>query len=321
MMGIMSISRRGFLGTAGAAGLLGGAVEANGTPGPSGMPTRILGKTGARVSILGMGGGSRFLMYKEEEKGLAALNHALDLGITYVDSAYTYGNGESETRVGKVMKQRRKGVFLVTKIHKRDGDGALRILEGSLKRLQTDHLDLIHVHGLMGADDLARAEAKDGVINALLKLRDQKVTRFIGVTCHHDPMVLKSALEHHDFDCTQMALNAAQVGESKGVPGSFETIALPVALKKKMGVTAMKIFSQDKIVGEAPPEKLIQYVLSLPVACAVIGMPKIEFLEANIATAKAFRPMPPTEMRRLSTDLAAKHKASLDHFFAHHIDA
>ena len=86
---------------------------------------------------------------------------------------------------------------------------ARRILEGSLKRLETDQIDLIHVHALMGADDLAKIEAKDGVLNALYKMRDEKLTRFVGITCHDDPAVLKTALERHDFDCVQMALNAA----------------------------------------------------------------------------------------------------------------
>ena len=147
----------------------------------------MLGKTGVRVSILAMGGGSRFLMYKEEDKALEALNRAFDLGITYMDTAFGYGNGLSEERVGKVMKDRRKGIFLATKVNKRKGDEAMAIIEGSLKRLQTDHVDLIHIHDLKGADDLAAIEAKDGVLAVLRKLRDQKVARFIGITSHTDP--------------------------------------------------------------------------------------------------------------------------------------
>ena len=288
------------------------------------MPTRVLGRTGQRVSILGLGCGSRLLMYKDEERGHTALNKALDLGITYVDTAFSYGDGVSETWVGGVMKTRRKGVFLVTKVEKRNGDEALRIIEGSLKRLQTDHLDLIHVHGLQDEDDLKLVEAKDGVLNALYKLRDQKVTRFIGVTCHNDPQALKSALEHNDFDCTQMALNAARVGPTKSFHDPFnecfETIALPVARAKNMGITAMKVFGQDKLAGAAPTETLIRYAMSLPLAAAVIGMPKLEFIEQNVQVAKRFSPMPEDEMRNLSRDLAAQHKLALDTFFRAHID-
>ena len=316
----MSISRRRFLETATASGLAASTVIGA----ENAMPTRVLGRTGARVSILGLGCGSRLLMYKDPEKGQAAVNKALDLGINYVDTAYAYGDGVSETWVGEVMKTRRKGVFLVTKVQDRDSNEAARIIEGSLKRLQTDHLDLIHVHALMGADDLKTIEAKDGVLNLLYKLRDQKVTRFIGVTCHNDPHVLKDALEHNDFDSTQMALNAARVGPGKSFPDPlhecFETIALPVARKKNMGITAMKVFGQEKLSGAAPTDTLIRYAMSLPVAAAVIGMPKLAFIEENVRVAKNFAPMPQDEMQNLSRDIAAKHKVALDNFFHGHID-
>lgn len=312
----MSVSRRGFLGAAAATTLL-----ARGT---NTMPTRVLGRTGARVSILAFGSGSRFLMYKEEDKALAALNHALDLGITYVDTAYGYGNGLSEERVGKIMKTRRKEVWLATKVQARNGDEAMRIIEGSLKRLQTDHLDLIHIHSLSDASDLAAIEAKDGVLARLYKLREEKVTRAVGITSHTDPSVLKTALERHDFDCTQMALNAAQAGmaQLKQDPGgSFETLALPVAKRKKMGVIAMKIFAQEKLSDKAPAEKLIQYSLSLPVSAVVIGMPKLEFIERNIEIARAFKPMPVQEMRDLGKELSGAYRASVERHFEGHVDA
>src|SRR6202167_1190676 len=320
----MKISRRDFLGTAAITGAT--ALAAT-----DALPTRILGRTGARVSILAMGGGSRFLMYKDEDKALEALNRAFDLGITYMDTAYSYGDGLSEERVGKVMKTRRSGIFLVTKIEKRKGDDAQRIVEGSLKRLQTDHLDLIHVHSLTDEQDLAAIEAPDGVLNMLMKLRDQKVRRFIGITSHTDPAVLKTALERHDFDCTQMALNAARVGMGSGKNGmvpneamkiSFEDVALPVARHKKMGVIAMKVFAQEALVGQAPVEKLLYYSLSLPgVTLAVAGMPKFEFIDQNVALAKAFKPLPPAEMKQISGQLADHNKAALDRFFRTHVDA
>jgi predicted aldo/keto reductase-like oxidoreductase len=327
----MAISRREFLESAAALSLtaqsaLGAAVDSK-----TGMPTRILGKTGARVSVLAFGCGSRFLMYKEEDEAIAALTKALDLGITYIDTAFSYGNGKSEERVGKLMPARRKQVWLATKVQARKGDDAMRIVEGSLKRLQTDHLDLLHIHALLEADDLAAIEAKDGVLQAVYKLRDQKVARHIGITCHQNPQMLKLALERHDFDCTQMALNAARAGMvtvdrkmAMGKPNlhdSFETIALPVALKKKMGVIGMKVFGQEKLVGEVPVEKLIQYTLSLPVSACTAGMPKLEFIEENIKIAKAFKQMSPGEMKSLSDEVASKNKMALDRFFHNHIDA
>ncbi len=283
---------------------------------------RTLGRTGVRVSILGFGCGSRFLSYKEEDKAIAALHRALDLGVNYVDTAASYGDGRSEEWVGRAL-QGRQGFFLVTKVNRRKAEEAMRVIESSIKRLGRNP-DLIHIHSLGGEQDLAAIEAKDGVLNLLYKLRDQKVCRFIGVTCHTDPAVLKTALERHDFDCTQMALNAARMGQASpavfGPGGSFEELALPVALRKKMGVTAMKIFAQDKLTGAAPADKLIRYAMSLPVAAAVIGMPKPEHVEFNTQLAHNFQPLSPSEMRELSDSLAGR-RAELDRFFRHHVDA
>ncbi len=297
---------------------------------PGKLPTRLLGKTGVRVSVLGIGGGSRFLAYKEEDKALEALNKAIDSGIHYVDTAQTYGNGVSETRVGKVMASRRKEVFLVTKIQERDPDKAMARLEASFKNLQTDRIDLVHIHSLTTADDLALIEKKGGVLDRLLKMRDGKAIRFVGVTSHTDPHVLKTALERHDFDCTQMALNAALVGMMNGKGGmvinpamipSFETIALPVAIKKKMGILAMKVFAADGIVGQAPLDKLLYYSMSLPVSACVVGMPKLEFITQNTALAKQFKPLPEAERRELSIALSGKNKQALDRYFRNHVDA
>ena len=327
----MRISRRSFLGTTAFGSLAANAAFGAEIPKNGGLPTRVLGRTGARVSILAMGGGSRFLMYKVEDKALEALNRAFDLGITYMDTAYGYGSGLSETRVGKVLKERRKkdGIFLATKIEARNGDEAARTVEGSLKRLQTDQIDLVHIHSLEDEADLAQIEAKDGILNRLLKFRDEKAIRFVGITCHNDPTVLAKALERHDFDCTQMALNAAMVGMKSGhgmeineaMKTSFETVALPVALRKKMGVIAMKIYAQEGLTGEAPAEKLLYYSLSLPVSLAVVGMPALDFIEQNVQLARAFKPLPKSEMLQLSGTLAAKHKMALDRRFANHVDA
>jgi len=328
----MHISRRGFLKTS-AFGSLAANAAIGAEIGKTGaLPTRVLGRTGARVSILAMGGGSRFLMYKEEDKALEALNRAFDLGITYMDTAFGYGNGLSETRVGKVLAVRRKkdGIFVATKIEARNGDEAMRTIEGSLKRLQTDQIDLVHIHSLEDEADLAQIEAKGNILDRLLKLRDEKVTRFVGITCHNDPTVLATALGRHDFDCTQMALNAALVGMKGGHHGmeineamktSFETVALPVALRKKMGVIAMKIYAQEGLIGQAQPEKLLYYALSLPVSLAVAGMPTLDFIEQNVALARAFKPLPKPEMKELSGRLAAKNKMALDRRFANHVDA
>lgn len=319
----MELTRRNFLATS-AALTVAGAAEAKDER--TGMPMRTLGKTGQKVSVLAFGSGSRWLAYKEEDKALDAMTKALDMGVTYIDTAYGYGNGQSETWVGKLMPARRKDVFLATKVNARKGDEAKRIIEGSLRRLNTDQVDLLHIHSLLDEKDLAEIEAPGNVLDVVRSMRDQKVARFIGITSHTDPAVLKTALERHDFNCTQMALNAAKAGMAKGVSAygeqhehSFESLALPVAVRKKMGIIAMKVFAQEQI--KAPAKDLIRYSLSLPVTACVVGMPKLEFVEENISLAKAFKPLGREEMRRISGELVPTHKAKIDAFFADHIDA
>jgi predicted aldo/keto reductase-like oxidoreductase len=324
----MSISRREFMEAAAAASLFAQAGIAADVDKKTGMPMRTLGKTGARVSILAFGSGSRWLAYKEEDKALAAMSSAINAGITYIDTAYGYGNGQSETWVGKLMPARRKEIFLATKVGDRKGDAAMRTIEGSLKRLNTDRVDLLHIHSLLQDHDLKAIEAQDGVLNVVRKMRDQKVARFIGITSHTDPQTLKTALERHDFDCTQMALNAAKAGQAKGISGlgekhphSFQSLALPVANSRKMGVIAMKVFAQEKLNGKAPVEQLIRYSMSLPVTAAVVGMPKMEYIAENIRVAKAFKPLSSIEMNNLSDELTSNYKASIDAFFNNHLDA
>ena len=323
----MDLSRRHFL-QAAAIGVTVAPTLAAGTVAK--LPTRLLGKTGIEVSILGFGSGSRFLMYAEEDKALEALTKALDLGITYIDTAHSYGDGKSEERIGKLMPERRKQITLATKIAARKGDDARRQVEMCLKLLQTDHLDVLHIHALSGLEDLTAIEAPNGVLKALYEAREQKITRAIGITCHGSPLALKTALERHDFDCTQMALNAAmaRMAEGKGgmkatpMPqGGFEELALPVAVRKKMGIIAMKVFGQDQIVGAAPIDKLLTYALSLPVSLASLGMPKTQFIESNVELARAFKPMPEAERRRLSDSIAAERKVAIAEFFRMHRDA
>jgi len=322
----MELSRRQFL----QASAVGAVVAPSlGAGAAAKLPVRSFGKTGLEVSILGFGSGSRFLMYQDDEKAMEALGRALDLGITYIDTAHSYGNGKSEERIGKLMGARRGQVTLATKLSARKADDARRQIELSLKRLRTDRLDVLHIHALSGPEDLAAIEAPDGVLKALYEARDQKVARAIGITCHAAPAALKVALERHDFDCTQMALNAARarMAEGKGgmkatlMPaGGFEELALPVAVRKGMGVIAMKVFGQDQIVGAAPIDKLLAYALSLPVSLASLGMPKPEFIEGNIQLARAFTPMPEAERRRLTESIAAERKVALARFFRHHLD-
>ena len=280
------------------------------------LPRRTLGRTGAKVSILAFGCGSRFLMYEQEEQALAALNRAIDLGITYLDTAYAYGDGKSETRVGKVMAARRKEVWLATKIPDRSYDEFMRRLEGSLKRLQVDQVDLLHIHSLGQANDLGKIEAPSGALKALLHAREQKMTRFIGMTSHTNGAVMAQAIERHDLDCVQMALNASRNGR-------FEELALPAANKKNLGIIAMKVTGQEFLLGNATGksdiDSLLHYSMSLPVTTAVVGMPHIEMLEHNIAVARSFSPLKEDEMERLR-DALAPSREGLEHNLVGHLD-
>jgi hypothetical protein len=316
------VSRREFLeglaaGTALGAGLtISAARESPASAARATLPHRTLGRTGVEVSILAFGSGSRFLMYPDEAQALAALNRAIDLGITYVDTAYSYGDGKSETLVGKVMAKRRKEVFLATKIPDRTRDEFMRRFEGSLKRLQVDHVDLLHIHSLGRPDDLAKIESPGGALKGLLEAREQKMTRFIGMTSHTDGAVLAQAIERHDLDCTQMALNASRNGR-------FEELTLPAANKKNLGVIAMKVTGQEFLLGSAlgktDIDSLIRYSMSLPVTAAVIGMPRLEFLEHNIEVARSFSPLSQKDMERLRRNLEPS-RAPLEKKLVGHLD-
>jgi aryl-alcohol dehydrogenase-like predicted oxidoreductase len=282
------------------------------------LPERVLGRTGVKVPIIAFGCGSRFLMYESEDEALRALNHVIDSGVTYLDTAMDYGKGMSETRVGMVMRTRRKEVWLATKIPPpaRTRDEALREVEKSLKRLQTDRVDLLHLHSLTTGEDLQKIESKDGAMKALYELREQKVARFIGMTSHTDGAVMAKAIEHNDLDCVQMAMNPARALQ-------FEELALPAAKKKNLGVILMKVTAQEKLLGagsgKAGIEPLIRYALSLPVSTAVIGMPMLQFIDQNIAIAKSFNPMNAGEMDQLRSQVGSQ-RVSLENFFIRHRD-
>jgi predicted aldo/keto reductase-like oxidoreductase len=296
---------------------------------PVRIPTRTLGRTGIKVPIIGFGSGSRFLMYQKDEDAWEALNRAIDLGITYIDTAHAYGNGKSEERVGHVMATRRKEVVLATKIPGRTADQARRQIELSLKRLQTDHLDVLHIHDLKGDKDIEAIEARGGVLEALHEARDQKITRAIGITCHANPAGLKTMLERHDFDCTQMALNAG-MARMADLPGgmkatlagetSFERLALPVATRKHMGVIAMKVFGQEQLLRAASVENLLAYVLSLPISLASLGMPRLEHIDKNASLACTSKRMSGSQRRKLSDTIESEKKLAMMRFFEVHQD-
>ena len=299
------------------------------------LPSRGFGRTRLRPSTLALGCGNRLHMaYPSQDRGIEAIELALDRGINFLDTAQSYGNGKSERWVGKAIQGHRKEVIIATKTRAREADELLRSCEESLKRLQTDYLDILHIHSLEWADDLRKVEAKGGVLEVLYKLRDQRVVRFIGITSHTDPETLAIALERHDFDCTQMVLNAGQQGRSPDGRGSwkkvsddpfseaippkpdersFQKVALPVAVSKKMGIIAMKVTGQDSLVGtgfgKAPARELLRYSLSLPVSLVTSGMPKLRYIRENTEMVRNFQPMCPSEIEGFSHGIVEANKA------------
>jgi hypothetical protein len=311
------LSRRNFLGrlAAGTALTAGYPILKDAVAATTPLPERTLGRTGVKVSILAFGCGSRWLAYQEEEKAHAAMTRALDLGITYLDTAYAYGDGKSETWVGNLLGPRRNQVFLATKIPDRSRDEFLRRLEGSLMRLKTDRVDLVHIHSLRHEDDLERIEAKDGALHGLMEAREQKMARFIGMTSHTNGEVMAWAIERHDLDCVQITLNPSKNGR-------FEELALPAAVKKNLGIIAMKVTGQEFLLGGGEGKtqdvpSLLRYSLSLPVSTAVMGMPALEMIDQNTQTARNFSPFGNSEMERLRKALEPSRQGLNERLSAH----
>jgi len=249
------------------------------------MPLRTLGKTGEKVSILGFGGGSNFLMSKAEDDYLAKIERAIAAGINYFDTAESYGNGKSETAFGKVLPKYRKQIFLADKTQDRTYDGAMLAFENSLKRLNTDYLDLYQMHQARPADKLENWEKPDGALTALRKLKDQKVIRYIGFTGHDNADFHKKVIESLEYDTVLMALNAA--GHKR-----FREVALPAAVEKNLGIIGMKI-TRDKIgttPGKASIQELLAWAWELPLATIIIGHDTLEMLNENIRLAREFKP-------------------------------
>jgi aryl-alcohol dehydrogenase-like predicted oxidoreductase len=281
------------------------------------FPTRALGKTGVMVSAMALGGVAGMQRPPAPDHNPAALAElALDLGITYFDTAPAYNTGQSETNFGEVVARRRTEIFLATKTGDRTYDGTLRSVEQSLHRLQTDHVDLLQIHGIKKDEDLAAIGKPGGVLAALHKLRDQKVTRFIGVTGHEDADAMRRAIEMYEFDTVLTTFNPVTRRQA------FRDSVLPLAVEKKMGILAMKVMGggfgslatgnpakntgtwyHDESRSQADSAKLVRYVLGLPLSSAVIGMSSLEQIRANAAACE-MPPMTDAERTALEQEMA-----------------
>jgi aryl-alcohol dehydrogenase-like predicted oxidoreductase len=270
---------------------------------PDKMPLRPLGQTGRNVGLFSLGGQGLLEIPGHTDEAVAIINRAIDLGVNYLDTSHYYGHGCSEQYYGEVLKTRRNEVYLATKSADRTYDGAMRELDESLKRLQTDHLDCWQMHNVRTQKDVDGIFADNGALKAFQKARDEKITSFIGVTGHRNPFMLKACVDRFPFDTILMALNAAD----KHLDGtenetSFIKNLLPVAVEKKMGIIGMKVPALGKIFqpgGIATMDQAMSYVLTLPVSTLIIGIKTIPELEENVRIAKNFMPLTSDEMAQL----------------------
>jgi predicted aldo/keto reductase-like oxidoreductase len=277
------------------------SLGAESTYDAKGLPTVIHGKTGARVPRIAIGLGSRFCAVQDLEKSQELLNHALDQGFYYWDTAhdYAYNDVVSEERLGLVLKQRRKEVFLATKVGERTYDGAMRHIEESLKRLNTDHLEILQIHSILSLEDVDAIGAKDGVFRVLQKMKDEKVTKFIGFSGHSNAGAMAAMADRFDFDTMLIALN--HYAERKG---DMENHAIPQAAKKNMGIIVMKLIRPREAVASLSAKDLIRYALSLEQPhVAVIGTDSLEVVDKNRELLKNFTRMSPEEMAKIRGEL------------------
>lgn len=290
--------RRTFLASTGVAGAVAGlaagaeAAESKNIK-AGGIPKRIFGKTGEKLTIVGQAGG-RFPMISFEEAKAVTLR-AYDLGINYFDTARIYWDGRSEEVYGAVLPPFRKHIFLTSKSPVRDRKGAEADLEKSLRALRTDHLDLWQIHQVSEMDEVQQIFAPGGAIEAFEAAKKAGKCRFIGFTGHHDPEVHLAMLKNYDnYDTILMPMNPADPSYL-----SFEKNVLPVAVERGMGIQAMKTTANSKLLHSITVRDCISYVLSLPVHCVALGCTTLGQIEDDVRIAQQFQPMEPERMAAL----------------------
>jgi aryl-alcohol dehydrogenase-like predicted oxidoreductase len=289
----------------------GAVVAAATTPGAApaddrdAIPKRALGKTGEKVSCIGIGG-YHIGTAARKEVAVRIVHEAIDAGVNFLDNAWEYNSGRSEEWMGAAIKGRRDKVFLMTKVcsHGRDKKVALKQLDESLKRLGTDHLDLWQIHEVIYENDPDLHFAKDGAVEALDAAKKSGKVRFVGFTGHKHPDIHLKMLSHdYPFDTVQMPLNCFDATYR-----SFERRVVPVALKKGIAVLGMKSLGGDAqpvLHGVITAEEGLRYAMSLPVAVTISGIESVEILRQNLAIARNFKPMAPEEMDTLRKRCAA----------------
>jgi aryl-alcohol dehydrogenase-like predicted oxidoreductase len=264
------------------------------------LPTRVLGRTGQKVSLLGLGGEGVLRTFGRDNAATALINRAIDLGITYFESARAYSG--SEAYYGKALGERRRDIFLASKSHDRSKKGALAPLHETLRNMGTDHLDLWQVHDVREEAEIEEIFGPGGALEAFLEAREQGKARFIGVTGHHDPSIIRKCLELFDFDTVLMPVNPAEP-QYLSFPGSV----LPLAREKNMGIIGMKAYFRGyaaQLPGYTTMEPFLRFALSEPLSTVVIGCDTLAQLEQNAEFARSFHPMPAGERQALISDIA-----------------
>ena len=258
------------------------------------MPYRALGRTGEEVSAIGLGGWHLALPHVDEALSLRIVRAAIDRGLTFMDNSWDYNEGQSELRMGKALRDGyRERVFLMTKIDGRSRKEATRQLEESLRRLGTDHVDLVQHHEILRYEDPHRIFDQGAANAALVEARQAGKLRYIGFTGHKDPRIhlhmLEVAEDHgFEFDTVQMPLNVMDAHYR-----SFERLVLPELVRRRIGVLGMKPLANGIILrsNTVTAVECLQYALNLPTDVVITGIDSMEVLEQAIETARTFRPL------------------------------
>src|SRR3954465_439725 len=265
------------------------------------IPTRVLPHTGEKISMVGLGG-YHLGMQSDEQESIRIMRTGLDRGITFLDNCWDYNNGQSEIRMGKALRDGyRQKAFLMTKIDGRTKQMAAKQLEESLKRLQTDHIDLLQFHEVIRDNDPERIFAEGGGMEAVLEAKKAGKVRYVGFTGHKSPGIhlkmLNTAFAHNfTFDSVQMPLNVMDVHFD-----SFEKKVLPVLVEHKIGVLGMKPMG-DKIILKsktATPVECLHYAMNLPTSVVITGCDSMQILDQALNAARKFKQMDSSEVAAL----------------------
>jgi aryl-alcohol dehydrogenase-like predicted oxidoreductase len=259
------------------------------------IPKRRLGKTDMDVTILGLGGEGVLRTYDHEDEAYRLINRAIDLGINYFESARAYSG--SESYYGQALRERRKEIFLTSKSHGRDRKTAMDHLRQTLRNMKTDHLDLWQVHDVRTEKEVEEIFGPGGAIEAFQEAKREGMTRYVGVTGHHHPLITRRCIEIQDFDTVLLPVNPAEPFYR-----SFIENVIPAASEKGMGIVAMKVYFRGlaaKIPEYSGMAPFFRFALSHPVSTAVIGCDDVEQLEENVRFAESYAVMSQEEMARM----------------------